>query len=537
MSALEADFVSPAPSTPPPRHLHRVLGLDESSWLHVPALSRRHMRSSSQPSSVYSAVSTVESTPDSAYSRLSTPPPRASPPVRHHGPLLLPKIRPQDQHLDSGRPSTAAVIVSPPAQCSSLAACSAEDQHSALGPAPLLCSPASFALTKQVLPDCGLDDDSALDLDIGYVPYYPMSCLVDASSLTDVVRSSHSAYPSSHVPRAASSMGPDASSSVVATTTLLEYLTSPNPAATLVRTISLPLRDPAIKHFWWDIRGIRHWDSFTAAAVYALPGVSALLSTPISAPALPQPTMTSRHPETEASLHAIYASFYLTKLNAALAISSSRPLRLAAPATKTARGADDLLFVANGPGESAGAAALFGGKPSARLVGLVRSFDRFNTGMRAEGNVKRVEYLGGLAALHHAMREHGCRYGFILTEIELVVVRCGTDTTPYFGDMDLTSVPLAHPAAAEEPLTACLALWALCRLAADVSPPGHAHWRADIGAPAEGSRRKARPREAWMPQPQLAEKREAKRSRGWVWPEDPVGRKELGKRGVRYGGL
>jgi hypothetical protein len=40
-----------------------------------------------------------------------------------------------------------------------------------------------------------------------------------------------------------------------------------------------------------------------------------------------------------------------------------------------------------------------------------------------------------------------------------------------------------------------------------------------------------------MPQPQLAEKREAKRSRGWVWPEDAIGRKELGKRGVRYGGI
>ncbi|KAF7530879.1 hypothetical protein G7054_g9427 [Neopestalotiopsis clavispora] len=35
-----------------------------------------------------------------------------------------------------------------------------------------------------------------------------------------------------------------------------------------------------------------------------------------------------------------------------------------------------------------------------------------------------------------------------------------------------------------------------------------------------------------MPQPQLAEKREAKRTRGWVFPEDPVGRKELGKRGL-----
>ena len=87
------------------------------------------------------------------------------------------------------------------------------------------------------------------------------------------------------------------------------------------------------------------------------------------------------------------------------------------------------------------------------------------------------------------------------------------------------------------PMTACLALWGLCMLASDdVGVAGHAHWRAEIGAPAEGTRRKALPRDNWMPQPQLAEKREAKRARGWVMPEDAVGRKELGKRGVRYGG-
>jgi hypothetical protein len=84
-------------------------------------------------------------------------------------------------------------------------------------------------------------------------------------------------------------------------------------------------------------------------------------------------------------------------------------------------------------------------------------------------------------------------------------------------------------------MTACLALWGLCMLAGDEPMPGHAHWKAEIGAPADGTRRKALPRDAWMPQPQLAEKREAKRARGWVLPECPVGRKEVGKRGVKYG--
>jgi hypothetical protein len=245
--------------------------------------------------------------------------------------------------------------------------------------------------------------------------------------------------------------------------------------------------------------------------------------------------MSSRHPETEAALHSIYASYYLPKLNSALALCSERPLQLSVPAaTKGPSAVNDLLFTANVSGEAAAAA----GKPSARVVGLVRTFDRFNSGMRAEGNIKRVEYLRGLAAIHHAMREHGCRYGFILTEIELVLVRNGTESTPIFGELEVTSVQLAATSSGEEPqLTACLALWGLCQMAGDHPAPGHASWKSEVGAPAEGTRRKAKPRDSWIPAPQLAEKREAKRSRGWIWPEDAVGRKELGKRGVRYGGI
>ncbi len=112
----------------------------------------------------------------------------------------------------------------------------------------------------------------------------------------------------------------------------------------------------------------------------------------------------------------------MPKLNAALALSSPapaaalRPERQAPPPSRPPAPPPpppDCVFVANVAGECASAAAIFGGKPTARLVGLVKSFDRFNTGMRVEGNVKRVEYLRGLAHLHHVMREHGCRYGFI----------------------------------------------------------------------------------------------------------------------------
>lgn len=332
------------------------------------------------------------------------------------------------------------------------------------------------------------------------------------------------------------------------TTSLLSYLTASNPAPSLVRAIAFPLRDPSIKYFWWDVRQIRPWSSFNTSTIMSLSGgaASSLLNCPIPESFLPNPMSSQRHPETERDLHSIYANWYLPKLNAALGLSSNRPLQLAVP-SKTGPHAtrdSEQMFVATVPGDASSAAAIFGGKPSARVVGLVKSFDRFNTGMRVEGNVKKVEYLRGLAHLHHVMREHGCRYGFILTEIELVIVRNGTEGTPHFGFLEVTSCQLATTsedgsvgAGADVSMTACLALWGLCMLAGDdILPAGHAHWRSEIGAPAEGTRRKALARDDWMPQPQLAEKREAKRSRGWVLPEDPVGRKELGKRGVRYGG-
>ncbi|KAF4978920.1 hypothetical protein FZEAL_4806 [Fusarium zealandicum] len=521
-----------------------------------------HSRSSSK-ASVYSAVS-AESDRDSLCSRFTTPP-RASPPVRQHGPILLPKIRSQDQDIDA-TPSGNYRMTTPPAPKPSRHARSYTNPESLHGitfdsPATigsvntsfssqpddtlsgsLLASPAHFA--THVSGSSHSRRASSLDATAidkyGYPTYRQMPSYIPIpqQQQTDYGFASYT-----YSPRAQSPLSLSTTPDPTPSTNLLNFLTSSNPAASLVRTISFPLRDATTKHFWWDVRNIRSWSSFNASTVLSLPGASALLTSSVPAPLLPEPTIASRYPETEAALHSIYASYYLPKLNSALNMSSTRPLQLCVP-HKTA-GLNDLLFVANAAGETTTAAAMFGGKPTARVVGLVRSFDRFNTGMRVEGNIKRVEYLRGLAAIHHAMREHGCRYGFILTEIELVIVRNGTQTTPFFGDLEVTSVQLAASAPEndasalpqETPLTACLALWGLCQLASDETPAGQAHWRAEIGAPAEGTRRKAQARDSWMSQPQLAEKREAKRSRGWVWPEDAIGRKELGKRGVRYGGI
>ncbi|OAA53060.1 hypothetical protein ISF_09123 [Cordyceps fumosorosea ARSEF 2679] len=529
----------------------------DSSFLEIPDHAR-HGRCSSQASSVYSTVSAVESAADSFCTRITTSP-RASPPTRQHGPLLLPKIRPQDQQVSyTVAPGPRMQTMTPPpqrriskkkrashtrSQTNPEAISSMAMSHLAFSrPAQeqaIMCSPMPLPrdLDSRRSSTCSTVDATVVDA-CGFPPYHPMGFMpADYSMSHDL------GY--QFAPRASSPLSIASTPEPVASMSLLSFLTSPSPAASLVRTVSYPIRDPNTKHFWWDVRNIRQWSAFNMAAIMALPGASALLNTPVPAPLLPEPAVSARHPETEASLHSIYASYYIPKLNSALAISSNRPVQLSVPSRIPAN-MNEPLFVGNVAGDSSTAAAMFGGKPTARVVGIVRSFDRFNTAMRVEGNIKRVEYLRGLSAIHHTMREHSCRYGFILTEIELVIVRNGKEAIPNFGELDVTSIPLN--AAAPDcnlsrvqpeslPLTACLALWGLCQIASDAASCGHASYKTEIGAPVEGTRRKALKRDSWIPQPQLAEKREAKRARGWTWPEDAVGRRELGKRGVKYAAM
>ncbi|KAK0618094.1 hypothetical protein B0T17DRAFT_618726 [Bombardia bombarda] len=587
MSTLAADvtfdFTFPPcdPTTPPSFTF-------DPSLLEIP-FNPGHARSSSH-GSVYSFESSPSDSVSAPSTRRTTP---ARSPIRTHGPLLLPKIRSQDQafsHSQTAAPAPKRARTTPPAQAPtrgrSSSAYRPTHHRSYTNPevipfsnsvsftedsnASLLCSPVSFAQDlssahSRRASSCSLDNGAIEKY--GFPTYRQMPAYVAGRSSSSpspapqpqpqLSQSDSFLFQQQYIPRAPSPLAAAApiTPDMTPSTTLFAYLTSPNPAPSLVRNISFPLRDPHTKHFWWDVRQIRPWTAFNASTILSIPGASACLSVPISTALVPTPVTTQRHPETESALHSIYASHYLPKVNNALALCSQRPLQLSVPSKHAAAAvapnnsgmATDCMFVANVAGESASAATIFGGKPTARVVGLVKSFDRFNTGMRVEGNVKRVEYLRGLSHLHHAMREHGCRYGFILTEIELVFVRNGGEGTPHFGYLEVGSVQLAAAsadgdAAAGVPsdpeqvqLTACLALWGLCMMAGDEPVSGQAHWRAEIGAPAEGTRRKALPRDDWMPQPQLAEKREAKRSRGWVFPEDAIGRKELGRRGVRYG--
>ena len=269
---------------------------------------------------------------------------------------------------------------------------------------------------------------------------------------------------------------------------------------------------------------MRNWEDFTLETIKAIPGFANLLSIPVRAAAHPIPLIPQSRlqPDSEISLHDICRDFYAAKINAALKTSIGHFNHLSMRAEKSRDGPQ---FVSNYQND---VEKTLSGNGRGRVVGIVKSFDRWNTGMRLEAPHRKVIYLEGLAHLHRHMREHSCRYGFIMTEIELVCVRAGTDDMPYFGFLELAPTVEMKT---QEGLTACLALWYLHMLAKEEPLPGQCGWRLDVGAPAAMTRMHVmEEKDEWIPDPQMGEKRDAKRVRGWVMPNDPWNkRKESGK--------
>jgi hypothetical protein len=183
-----------------------------------------------------------------------------------------------------------------------------------------------------------------------------------------------------------------------------------------------------------------------------------------------------------------------------------------------------------------------------RLVGLVKPYQVWNTSLRSGDQIQRVQYLHGLAHLHRVMREHRCRYGFIITEIELLCVRMGAKDdeytatlgqpgvqdegpTPWFGYLE-TAHPIQlsthglDPETSKPRLTAAIALWYMHMLAKEEPLAGQPGWKLHVGGAAERTRQFRLEKDSWIPKAQDAEKRNAKNVRGWVWPEDPFHKKE-----------
>jgi hypothetical protein len=161
-----------------------------------------------------------------------------------------------------------------------------------------------------------------------------------------------------------------------------------------------------------------------------------------------------------------------------------------------------------------------------------------------------------------------------MTEIELVCVRAGCDDgddVPYFGFLEL-SAPIATKESSATfdvnalreanlnersdtpgsddssrsvspapfacldnaynglnvPMTATLGLYFLLMLSKAVPLPSQPSGHLNVGGPGALTRQRVLPdaKDKWIPEPQLGEKRDAKRVRGWVWPQDAWHRRE-----------
>lgn len=337
----------------------------------------------------------------------------------------------------------------------------------------------------------------------------------------------------------------------IPTSSLLDYLTSPNPSPALVRRVTSAPRG-IHNHFWWDVRNLRSWTDFNISTITALPSVLPLLEIPISSNYLPEPPRQNLQPENEPALQDVCANYYATKVNAALKIAQGSTHMMMRPIKAVTGVRQQPEFVSSYPSDYE---KTIYGDSRGRVVGLVKCYDQWNTGMRGESPPKQVLYLQGLAHLHRVMREHGCRYGFIMTEIELLCVRCGgpssalsSDPTivnaqtgvPIFGYLEV-SAPISlsthglDPHTGNVQMTAGIALWYLHMLAKENPFEGMGTWRMEVGGPAALTRQNCLEKDAWIPKPQMGEKREAKRVRGWVLPEEPLSKRECG-RGKRKGG-
>ncbi|OAX78607.1 hypothetical protein ACJ72_07082 [Emergomyces africanus] len=117
-------------------------------------------------------------------------------------------------------------------------------------------------------------------------------------------------------------------------------------------------------------------------------------------------------------------------------------------------------------------AASFGSGPN-RAPGDVKPSWKWSTAMATGTAHDRNEFRQVLSQVNHYMKQHGSRYGFVLTDIELVAIRRLDGN----GSLEL-STPISwesHGTAAQPRLTVMLALWYLGMLAAQ--DLGQDRWR------------------------------------------------------------
>lgn len=366
-------------------------------------------------------------------------------------------------------------------------------------------------------------------------------------------------------------------------TSLINYLTQPTQPVNLVRNLTYSTGRGLASYFWWDVRNLRPWTSFSLDTMNSIPDLMTLLHFQhdnSTFPTIAPQSTSAASPGSEADLTNLVSKIYFPKVNAAAQVSlgANAPHLYIAPQqpTQPVAGASTVhaqpTFLANYPNENQ---FTLHGTPRGRVIGLAKSFDTFNTSMRHESPAQRVRYLKTLSQLQKCMRDHSCRYGFIITEIELVCVRAGADKygNPYFGYLEVADSIATKTCAKygidaegnyteETPMTASMALYFLLMLAKKVALPGEWGSFMDVGGLGAMTRQRVLPsseemkmdaqpaghedvdikdeeerkpdgRDKWMPEPQVGEKRDAKTARGWVWPSDPWHKREGGRRSRR----
>ncbi|KAK3632699.1 hypothetical protein LTR56_016169 [Elasticomyces elasticus] len=319
------------------------------------------------------------------------------------------------------------------------------------------------------------------------------------------------------------------------TTTALSYLTAPNPELAITQRTIEPPRGSST-HFWFDVRNVRSWEDFTVSTISSSdPLLWRLLQTPAGRSMLPETSKVNTSPETSAQLVEACALHHAVKVNAALKLAQGDK-HMALRTLKSAPGPrQQPEFVSS---YQCDVEKTIYGDGRGRVVGVVKSWEQWNSGMRSGRPADQMKYLQGLAQLQRFMREHGTRYGFIMTEIEVVCVRAGgppseSTTKPLFGFVEVaTPVRIATSGVDQDGMpnmTAGLALWWLHMLAREDPFPGQYHWRLNVGPPGDLSRQHCLDRDEWMPKLIQHEKREAKRVRGWVLPGEPLSKRECGR--------
>lgn len=325
------------------------------------------------------------------------------------------------------------------------------------------------------------------------------------------------------------------------TSSLLTYLTQSTQPVNLVRNLTLPTGRATTSHFWWDVRNVRSWSNFSLSTISSIPDLLTLLNFPHEPTAFPPslPTNTTATPASETDLANLITKIYFPKANTATRLSLGTASLSLYPCPASSNSINNPTFLANYATDNSLTSS---GLQRGRIVGLALSFDRWNTGMRREGPARKVQYLKGLAHLQKCMREHSCRYGFIMSEIELVCVRAGCDESdqPYFGFLEISeAIPVKQ--SGDGSMTVTLALYLLLMLGKSTPLPGQPAGFMDVGGPGAMTRQRVWDgrdvgteergkdgKDKWIPEPQVGEKRDAKTVRGWVMPSDPWHKREGG---------